>query len=80
MKPKIPCWPGFWPVIIEDHATEEISGIDESIFLNTDCEINRLVFGIMPVSAKCFNMPKGTPSRPIITVFESLFIDITLRL
>ena len=27
MKPKIPCWPGFWPVIIEDQATEEISGI-----------------------------------------------------
>ncbi len=63
------CWPGFWPVIIDDHATEEISGIEEHIFLKIPREISSAVLAMTPASAKSLSMPKGTPSRPIMTVF-----------
>ena len=74
MKPKIPCLPGFVPVIIDDHATEETSGMEECIFLNIPCEINWAVFGMMPVSVNSLSMLKGTPSSPTITVLRSSVI------
>jgi len=62
--------------MIDDHATEETSGIEEFIFLNIPWEINSAVLGITPVSVKSLIIPKGTPSRPIITVF-AFFVTIS---
>lgn len=62
----MPCRPGFWPVIIDDHATEETSGTEEHIFLNTPEEINSAAFGIIPACAKSLSSENGAPSRPII--------------
>lgn len=78
MKPKTPCPPGFCPVIIEDHATEETSGMEDCIFLNIACEISSAVFGMTPVSVNSLSMPKGTPSRPTITVL-AFFVMVSVH-
>ena len=74
VKPKIPCSAGLVPVMIDDHATEDISGIEDSIGVKNPSWIIWRVCGMMPVSAKSLSIPKGTPSRPIITVFAFLVV------
>jgi len=58
--PKIPCSPGFLPVMIEDHATEETSGMEDSIFLNISSSISLLEFGMIPFLDKLSIKSKGT--------------------
>lgn len=77
MKPNIPCSAGFFPVIIDDQATDEISGIDDCIFLNLPAFITLWVLGIIPLSERSFSIPKGTPSIPIITI-RFLFMIFTI--
>ena len=79
IKPKIPWSAGFVPVMIDDQATEEISGIDERIGVRNACWIISEVLGITPVWAKFLSMPKGTPSKPIITVLAFSAISLVNR-
>ena len=64
MNPNIPCPAGLVPVMIDDQATEETSGIEDYIFLNVPLAIISLVFGIIPLSDKCLSKSNGTPSKP----------------
>ena len=68
IKPNIPCSAGLAPVIIEDQATEDISGIEDRMGPRDPWPISRWVLGIMPLWASVLSMSKGTPSRPTITV------------
>ena len=52
--------------MIDDHATEEISGIEDSIGLKNPSWIIRVVLGIMLVLARSLSIGNGTPSRPMI--------------
>lgn len=67
INPKTPCSPGPAPVMIDDQATQEISGIVERIDVRNPSWIIRSVLGITPLLAKSLSMPNGTPSRPMIT-------------
>ena len=55
---------------MEDQATEDISGMEEFIFLKIPSLINEAVFGITPDSDKSAIMSYGTPSSPMITALE----------
>ena len=44
--------------------------MEESIFLREPCEINLAVLGMTPVSAKFLIISRGTPSSPIMMVFD----------
>ena len=69
----MPCQPGFFPVMIEDQATEEISGTEELIFFNIPLSISLPTFGIKPVSEKPLIISKGTPSSPTNTALPFFF-------
>jgi len=48
VKPKIPCSPGLWPVMIELQETEETAGIEERIGLKIPSLRKELRKGITP--------------------------------
>ena len=64
VKPKIPCSPGFLPVIKEVQATDETAGRDVVIRMNVPCLAMSAKFGISPASKKCSSNENGTPSKP----------------
>lgn len=64
----MPCSPGLTPVMMELQATEDISGIDDSICLKTPSLASLPTFGIVPFVDKSSIKRHGTPSRPIMIV------------
>lgn len=65
-KPKIPCSPGLTPVIIDDHATDEISGIEDRIGAKNPFRIIWPILGITSACASSLSKDTGTPSRPMM--------------
>lgn len=64
MKPKMPCFAGFIPVIYEAHATDETQGKTEFMRLRHPWDRIASKFGRRPSSMNSVIREKGTPSIP----------------
>ena len=75
---KMPCLPGFLPVIHETHAVGVIGGIDVSSSPLTPSSVNSFNRGINPLLIKGSSRSKVAPSSPMNKTFLLITKDLGL--
>jgi hypothetical protein len=80
VKPKMPCCPGFAPVMKLDQLTAEISGNVTRIGTMLPSARSPRMTGMTPSSANRRSSVQGTPSRPMTQARFAFFLNSLMAL